>query len=405
MNTHRRSYGLFILVLLVLTVFPAEIPLYAQSGDSVAVMNQKANELIKELKYTEALPLLEKLVVAEPGDSGHQFYLGFGLLGQASNVSNTEERKALRVRARNAFVKAKDMGSREGLLDALIQALPADGAMRGSFSADPGADALMNAAEGFFSQGKLEEAVTLYQKALDLDPKIYEAALFTGDVYTQRSNYELAETWYQKAIAIDPTRETAYRYSATPFMRQGKTSQARDRYIEAYVTEPYSKFAIAGMQQWGDATKTLLGHPEIEIPEVVSFDSDGNAKTDLDPAMASRIDDGSFAWVAYGTKRSQWKKESFAKAFPAEKTYRHSLPEEAEALRAVLASAKDPRVQTLNPSLARLKKLDSDGFLEAYILTVQMDEGIAKDFPSYLEKNREKLRQYVVKYVLTGGDN
>ena len=60
-------------------------------------------------------------------------------------------------------------------------------------------------------------------------------------------------------------------------------------------------------------------------------------------------------------------------------------------------------VKALNPSLAKLKKLDSDGLLEAYILIGIPDEGIAEDFPAYLQKNRDKLRQYVLKYVLTGG--
>src|SRR5947207_15840519 len=117
----------------------------------------------------------------------------------------------------------------------------------------------MNEAEALFSQGKFDEAIMDYQKALSLDPKIYEAAVFYGDVYNSKKDYKQAEIWYQKAITIDPDREIAYRYSATPLMKQKKYDQARDRYVEAFVVEPYSKFPVAGLTQWAEATNANLG--------------------------------------------------------------------------------------------------------------------------------------------------
>jgi len=32
-----------------------------------------------------------------------------------------------------------------------------------------------------------------------------------------------------------------------------------------------------------------------------------------------------------------------------------------------------------------------------------VDKGIAEDHPGYLAQNRDKLRRYVVEYVVTGG--
>jgi len=282
----------------------------------------------------------------------------------------------------------------------------ASGAEGEQFSSNAAANSMMNTAEDLFAQGKLNDARALYEKALELDPRLYYAAVYTGDVFTQQGHFAQAETWYRKAVAIDPDRETAYRYSATPLMRQGKTREARDRYVEAYVTEPYNVFAIAGLKQWGKATNTLLSHPDIETPEVLYFDSVGIAKIDTDPELLNSIEDGSFAWAAYGAIRSKWNKEAFTRTFPDEKEYRHSLPEEAEALRAVLTVATtDRRVKSLSPSLAKLKKLDREGLLEAYILIGIPDDGIAMDFPEYLHRNRDLLREYVIRYVLTGGGN
>ena len=393
-----------LLVLCLSAIRPAMLAC-AQGGENLQELKQRASELVKQQKHTEALPILEKLVAAEPDDAETQFYLGFALIAQANNTKDNAARRALRARARNAFIKSKELGNREPVVDALIQNMPPDGSEGKAFSENAEANRLMNEAEAVFSQGRLDDALKSYQKALQLDPKLYEAALFSGDVYTQKGDYEQAEIWYQKAIAINPDRETAYRYSATPLMRKGKHNEARERYVEAFISEPYNRFSTAGLVQWARVTNTQLAHPEIEIPTKVTFDEKGDAKIDLSgDALLSGKDDGSFAWISYGATRSSWRKEKFAKTFPQQKNYRHSLAEEADALRSVVATAiADKKVKTLKPALAKLKKLDDEGLLEAYILLARPDEGIAQDYPAYLRDNRDKLRRYVVRYVLTGG--
>ena len=393
------------LLFICLSILWQPAALYAQAGESVEELKQKAGVLIKEQKYTEALPILEKLVAAEPNNPQVHFYLGFALLAQANITKEETAQKELRIRARNAFIKAKELGVKEPVVDALIQSISPDGSAAGSFSRNAEADKLMKEAEALFSEGKLDAALGNYQKALQLDPTIYEAALFAGDVYLQKGDFAQAEVWYQKAISINPNRETAYRYSATPLMKQGKYDEARDRYIEAYLSEPYNRFSATGLVQWAQVTKTHLAHPKIDIPTGVTFDEKGDAKVNLDAnALMSGASDGSFAWVAYGATRSIWRKEKFAKTFPNESAYRHSLPEEADALRSVLTLASgDKKTKSLNPSLAKLKKLNDEGLLEAYILLARPDPGIAKDYPDYLKHNRDKLRRYVVEYVLTGG--
>jgi tetratricopeptide (TPR) repeat protein len=394
-----------LLVFLLLSVAVPFATIHAQTGESVAELKSKASELLKATKYTEALPVLEKIAALEPADGETQFYLAFALLGQSKNTKDDAARKALRVRARNAFVKAKALNFREPKLEALILSLPEDGSDAPGFSSNARANTLMEEGEALFSQGKPDEALKKYREALELDPKLYHAALFSGDIYLQKQDYAQAETWYQKAIAIDPNKETAYRYSATPLMRQRKTEAARDRYIEAFITEPYNRFARSGLIQWGEATQTSLAHPEIDIPTNITFDEKGDAKINLDAsALLGGKDDGSFAWISYGVARSSWRKEKFAKTFPNEKVYRHSLPEEVDALRSVISTAtSDKRTKNLSPSLARLKKLDEEGLLDAYILLAKPDEGIAQDYPAYLKQNRDKLRRYMMQYVVKGG--
>ncbi|MEP6635489.1 MAG: tetratricopeptide repeat protein [Acidobacteriota bacterium] len=372
----------------------------AQADENLAEWKVQATSLVNASRFTEALPLLEKIAKAEPDDAEVQFQLGSALLGQASNTKDNSERKSLRIRARTAFIRSKELGIRRPVVDAMIQGLPVDGADAGEFSAEHAANALMIDAEALFSQGKLDEALSKYQKALQLDATLYHAALFSGDVFMQKGDYAQAEIWYQRAIAIDPNKETAYRYSATPLLKQGKMTEARDRYIEAYITEPYNKFSAAGLVQWGQVTGNTIGHPKIEIPTDLTFDEKGNAQINLD-LKAPDAKDGSFAWLSYGVTRTTWRKGKFAKTFPGERTYRHSLAEEADALKSVIDLAtSDKNQRQLAPSLAALKKLNDEGLLEAYILLARADAGISKDHSAYLQKNRDKLRRYVVEYVI-----
>jgi tetratricopeptide (TPR) repeat protein len=259
----------------------------------------------------------------------------------------------------------------------------------------------MEKGEAAFSTGRLNDALAAYQSALKLDPKLYHAALFSGDVYMQQGKYSEAEIWYQKAIAIDPNIETAYRYSATPLMKEGKTAEARDRYIEAFIVDPYNRLAVGGLVQWGEATQTPLSHPKIDVPEFkVGADGKANTTINVNPAA----DDGSVAWIGYSATRSEWYEKKFKQNYPNETAYRHSLKEEAEALRSVIAVVKETaaKTKTLNPQLAMLVKLDQEGFLESYILLAMPDKGIAQDHAAYLKQNRDRLRQYVAKYVIGG---
>src|ERR671928_120167 len=72
-------------------------------------------------------------------------------------------------------------------------------------------------------------------------------------------------------------------------------------------------------------------------------------------------------------------------------------------LRSIPTETSEKDKKKLSSSLAKLKKLDEAGLLEAYILLARPDEGIAQDHPAFLKQNRDKLRRYVIEYVIKGG--
>jgi tetratricopeptide (TPR) repeat protein len=389
------EYRFFFVFLLLVCLFSGAAAQPAGSDETRA----RALQMMKDLRYTDALPLLEKLATDLPRDPVVQLNLGFALLGQAKHTEDPTAARSMRARARASFVKAKELGDDSQLVIGMIDGIPVDGGVDVGFSANAKANKFMEDGEKAFSSGRPDDALAAYKKALEIDPMLYHAALFAGDVFVQTGKFADAEVWYQKAIAIDPMVETAYRYSATPLMKQQKYDQARARYIEAFITEPYNRLAISGIVQWAEATGSRLGHPEIGVPEIKTG-PDGKPQTTIN--VGPDLDDGSLAWGAYVATREAWRSAKFVKAYPSESAYRHSLKEEAEALRSVVEAAKASKSKSLNPQIKILADMNADGVLEAYILMARPDKGIARDHREYLRANRDKMRLYVTKYVISG---
>ena len=384
---------LAVLLTLILALTAA-----AQTPDEVREAEAKFPELYSSGNLVDALPYAAILAKVHPDDPDIHVKYGFCLIGKSAVAKTDTEKAQLAINARSEFIKARDLGSQDNLVAAMIESLPRDGSS-GNFSPINAAQKFMERGEAAFASGKYKDALEAYQAAYQLDRDLYEAPLFCGDSYKQMGDYKNAEIWYQKAISLNPNRETAWRYSATPLMNQDKFDEALSRYIEAFIVEPYNRFAVNGLVQWGNVTGTQLGHPKIDVPKwEVGEDGKANTTINVNPL----VDDGSMAWIAYVSVRNDWHDKKFKQTYPNEPEYRHSLKEEAEALRSVAEMAKSfsKDKKKLNPQILTIQELDSKGLLEAFILLAMPDKGIAQDHAEYLKDHRDKLRQYVREYVV-----
>ena len=369
---------------------------------------KRAFQLYKEAKFQEALPLFEKLEKAYPEDPEVLERYGLMMIGQNVYLKDSAARKDARKRGRELLVRAQKAGANDALLKAMLESIPADGGNDTTFSTKKEVDDAMRSGEEAFMKGDFPKAVEMYQQALLLDPNLYEAALFTGDVYYKSAEQRKAGEWFARAITINPDRETAYRYWGDSLLKQGRVTEAGDKFVEAYIAEPYNRLARAGILNWGNKLNIQLAHPSVEIPTNVVPQKDGNMTINLDPNMLKKDDKSGAgaAWVTYGLVRASWVQGEFAKQYPAEKTYRHSLREEVTALQAalkVLGEQKNLDPKAADPSLTAIARLDKQGLLESFILLAMPDEGVAQDYAVYRKGNIEKLRKYVTDYVLTGG--
>ena len=388
-----QKFGILVLLLLASVV---------TAGAQDDQERQRAFQLYQNAKYVEALPLFEQLALKYPEDPAVIENLGMLVFTQSAYLKTPEERKSARKRGRALLVQAQKLGANDTMLTALIAGIAPDGGDDGSFSPRKEVDEAMHEGEAAFAKGEFTKALESYQRALLLDPTLYEAALYIGDVYFKTADQVKAAEWFGRATKINPDRETAYRYWGDSLMKQGKVTEAGDKFVEAYIAEPYNRLARAGFVSWGEKVHVDLAHPKVDVPANVSQKDKGSTIT-LDADIFNKEKSkAASAWIAYGITRTSWQTE-FAKQYPNEKVYRHSLKEEAAALRAAIDAVKDAKND--DPSIEVLRKLNNEGLLEAFILLALPDQGIANDFPPYRKSNVEDLRRYVKLYVMTGGGN
>jgi tetratricopeptide (TPR) repeat protein len=400
----------FASVFLLLFISSATTSLTAQTTNDFGAERDRAVQLVNAGNYKEAIPILEKLSADKQADG--QIFLGLGLSYWRiqDTIKDRAAWKESRLKARRAWLKAREFGVSIPEIDLIIASIKEDGGDKASSDNLLAQSSFDDATEPFAS-GDYKKALAAYEKAATLDPKWYEAALYTGDTYFAMKDFDKAGVWFAKAIAIDPNRETAYRYWADGLAKAGKDKEAIEKYLDAVIAEPYSSAAWRGISQYAQTKNIKLAHPKINIPVDVSTSENGNTQITL--GIGGKDDDGSFAWTMYGISRAVWKNgkdgktsEQFSKAYPNEKVYRHSLAEEMDALHMVLTGLKGGKnMKNVDPSLVMLKKLNDEGLLESFILFVRADAGVKQDYPAYRENNRDKLKLYLTNYLMKNGGN
>jgi tetratricopeptide (TPR) repeat protein len=407
------SVVLFNFLLLAALLFVS--PSYGMAQETESPERARALQLYDQNKFTEAIPLLEKVVKDNPSDVVALERLGWSAYVVAGSTGDLKERKRLRERALTVLKRAKELGDDSELLRQGLEGLAQPDDANTALSSVKEADAAMREGEAAHARGDLDKAIAGYEKAFRLDPKFYLAALFAGDMYFKKGYqasdqkvrneyFDKAGEWFAKAIAIDADVETAHRYWGDALMHQGKQQEAKLKFINAIIANPGNRNAYMGLSQWGERNQVGMAHPAIEVPVKVTLSGDKKADVEYAPGLSQRTD-GSAAWEQYGAVRAKWVAEDFAKAFPKESAYRHTLREEADALRKTSEAAsellKSGKVKSLSPSLAALVKLNDAGLLESYIFFARIDGGIARDYVDYRQANHDKLRRYWTDFVIS----
>jgi tetratricopeptide (TPR) repeat protein len=372
-----RKRGNFILILVGLL----SLTLGAAPADDRA----EAIRLCNEHRDAEAIPLLEKLHKANPDDREIKERLACALAIGGSLLEG-DKQVATMLRARKMLEELNATGKLRYLGTAFLEMIPPDGKFKPETAQKDVAEA-MKRGERAFAKHDFAKARADYELALALDPKLYQAAVFAGDAWFAEGKMDEAIAWFAKAARMEPDQALAYRYWGDALTRQGKMREARDPFFAGIVAEPYTRRPWLSLGQWGEANDIKLGHPRVMPPE----------------PLEENVEDGTTSLAVYRKTREAWKAKLFKAKHPEEPTYRHSLDEESAALLALAEDVdkaiKSGKITQLNPGLANLIELKQAGLIEPFILFAGADEGISKDYPGYREKHRDKLLDYLGRFV------
>jgi hypothetical protein len=186
-------------------------------------------------------------------------------------------------------------------------------------------------------------------------------------------------------------------------MADGKMKEAREKFIQGLVAFPYTRTSWTGLNSWLSHNHLAYKKIPIQLPQAPAIDAKGNSSITLDAGSLGK-NDGGEAWMMYSMNRVLWKNEKFAKEFPQEKTYRHSLKEEVDTLSTVVTvfaeTQQNKKAKNPDPGLVMLTQFRDEGLLESYVLLLKADNGVAQDYPAYRDLHRDKLIQFVDKYVV-----
>ena len=358
--------------------------------DAVVWLNQQAR--LQDARHIEATWLQ-----AHPDDADVLGMQAATLMLQANGEADATRATDLRKQAFGDATRARQLGSKEIMIDLVLARTDASG--RGFEPEVAVASSLavkqeMAKGEQAFGRRDLAEALAAYQRAWALDPHCYEAALYTGDAYFAQQRFAEAIEWFGKACTLDPNRETAFRYLGDACLRAQKVKEARSAYIDAVIAAPYSRLTRNALQKFAEVTGRPLRAPQVQrLPAKVAWDN-GKVQVSVDPKAGSLL-------LAYALGRARWNVEERAKYFDAAAKPRHALYEECAGLRLLIATAaeaganEDAASRELKPTIATLAAIDKAGLLEPFVLLDAADEGIAQDYPAFRQLHRDALVRYI----------
>jgi tetratricopeptide (TPR) repeat protein len=145
----------------------------------------------------------------------------------------------------------------------------------------PGAGAALEAALEAHAQGRLDEAIELYQQVLVLDPQNKFAYYNLGLIDQTQGRIDAASEEYQQALAVDPEFAPAMFNLAIVRSEQGNVDGAIGLYRRVIEVNP------------DDAAAHLnLGLLLLQNGQRSEGEAELAKAVELDPALESRIPDG-----------------------------------------------------------------------------------------------------------------
>ena len=386
-----KSYRISLIVSISL-MFLTGIFAQDKMPDNLEEMNVQAQKLVRENKYLEALPLMEKLAPFNTKDAEFMAQYGIAVITNSIVLKTPEARKKELLRGLEILGKAKDLGTENVKALHLLESYPEDDSFVDNFTDEnPKISEALREGESFFGRGEYDKAFTAYEKAHKIDPKNYEAMVFMGDSLYAQKKYAESEIWFAKAAELQPNREMAFRYWGDALLFQKRFAASLDKFAEAMIAEPFSRMTWDSFKRWSELSESEIGFIELSPPGNEPF-----GEIIIDEKLLNS-EDGTNNWQLYNdVRREQLRKNSINNS-------RHTLADEFIAWKKVAEAARDGiktgKIKKPDGNLIRLIKVDDAGLLEPYLLLLRGQKDFQKDYIAYRAKNRAKMKKFIIEYM------
>ena len=207
---------------------PDYIHAYVTLGNALQA-NGKIEAAIRS--YSQALELQPNF--AEVRANIGSMYFKMGRLEEA--IAHYEEAIALSPDLAGAHWNLGKVYHKHGDMDAAIACFQKTSELNPQLV---GADFHFNLANRLFTEGKRDEAIDSYEKAIAIKPDWAEAYANIGSARSQQGNLDAAITYYQKAVELKPELEVLHSNLANSFLQQGKYESAITSYQTALKIKP-----------------------------------------------------------------------------------------------------------------------------------------------------------------------
>jgi tetratricopeptide (TPR) repeat protein len=393
----KQQYELFKklrIILLVMFTFSGVTLTFAQNLQNDKELAQ-ATAFMRQNRYIDALPLLEKAAKRYPDDGEIHANLGVAILANSTTIKDENLRKKEVARAGEILKKANKLGTENVLalhyIDLLEQGLDVDSV---SDSSSKEVEDAIREGEGFFGRGEFDKAFLAYQRASKLDPKSYEAAVFAGDCFYAQKKYKESEIWFAKAVAINPNREQAHRFWGDALVNQGKGREALVKFANAFIAEPTSRLT------WDTFLNAVKNHGTRKTSPFVILPSEeqiGNANLVVDTKLLS-AEDGTDNWNRFTETRAK-QIENFNKVANG-RIFEPTVSEDVEALKNVVVGLKSSRQKgvKLSKSMENLIAIDNLGMLDFYTIMIIHGGDSCSEYEAFRDKNRARMEKFLVEY-------
>jgi len=99
-------------------------------------------------------------------------------------------------------------------------------------------DDLMNKGKGLFDTGRLDQAIEVYKRALELEPENVDILIEIGLAYRHREQYDDAIEYYDKAIEIDDQNKVALNNKGYAYECKRDLETAKEWYKKSLAVDP-----------------------------------------------------------------------------------------------------------------------------------------------------------------------